>query len=69
MTKLRTYRVGFWIEQGYAIMVEARSRHQAEQLVRKRLDDAIDRLNHSDRVHHDHGVFAVDLVRTRSRHG
>lgn len=63
MSKLRTYSVGYWVEQGYAITVEAKSAKHAERIVRQRLDDHIDRLPKSERVHHDDGVSCVTLVK------
>lgn len=61
MSKLRTYRVSYWIEQGYDVLVEARSPTRAQDRVKRMLDDKCDRLDNSKRVHHDGGVCDVDL--------
>jgi hypothetical protein len=61
-TKPKTYRVGYWIEQGYAITVAARSPAHAERLVRQRLDQEADTLDGSERVHHDDSVCGADQI-------
>ena len=62
MSKVRTYRVGYWIEQGYVLTVQARSQLHAERIVRCQLDIETDRLEDSERVHHADGIAGVTLV-------
>lgn len=38
-TSLKTYCVDFWVEHGYCVLVEARSRDHAEELVQEQLDE------------------------------
>ena len=49
MSKLRTYNVGYWIEQGFSNIVEARSPVHAERIVRRRRDECADLLPASTR--------------------
>jgi len=60
--KLKSYSVGYWVEQGFTITVEARSAAHAEQQVRDRLDCEMDSLDGSERVHHDDGICSVDVL-------
>jgi len=64
MKKLSTYRVGYWLEQGFEISVEATSAKNAERLVRKSLNLVSDELPGSERVHYDDGICSVDVVST-----
>jgi hypothetical protein len=61
--KLKTYDVGYYLEQGFTISVKACSADNAERIVRKRLDDANDKLPGSERVHYDDGITGADEVR------
>ena len=56
-TRLKTYNVGYYLEQGFAINVKAKSASDAERIVRKRLDDETYELTGSERVHYDDGII------------
>ena len=56
-TRLKTYNVAYYLEQGFAINVKAKSASDAERIVRKRLDDETYELTGSERVHYDDGII------------
>jgi hypothetical protein len=60
--KLKTYDVGYYLEQSFKISVQAGSEDAAERVVRKRLDDVGGELAGSERVHYDDGTVCVDEV-------
>lgn len=60
--KLKTFDVGYYLEQGFTISVKAGSAENAERIVRKRLDDASDELAGSERVHYDDGITGASEV-------
>jgi hypothetical protein len=60
----KTYRVGYYLEQGFAINVQARSVKDAERIIRTRLDDECGELEGSERVHYDDGIVGADEVRS-----
>jgi hypothetical protein len=62
--ELKTFRVGYFLEQGFAINVRARSEREAERSIRKRLDDECGELELSTRVHYDDGIASVSEVRS-----
>jgi hypothetical protein len=62
--ELKTFRVGYYLEQGFAINVRARSEREAERSIRKRLDDECGELELSTRVHYDDGIACVSEVRS-----
>jgi hypothetical protein len=62
--KLKTFDVGYYMEQGFTISVKAASAENAERIVRKRLDDANDKLAGSERVHYDDGITGAQEVRS-----
>jgi hypothetical protein len=62
--ELKTFRVGYYLEQGFAINVRARSERAAERSIRKRLDDECGELELSTRVHYDDGIACVSEVRS-----
>lgn len=51
--KLKTFTVGYCVEQGFSINVEATSKDDAERIVKERLDEECDVLEGSTRVHYD----------------
>ena len=61
--KLRMYQVSYSVEQGFFIYIEARSPAHAEKLVRAALDEEMDPLPDSERVHYDDGVWGVQRVK------
>ncbi len=61
---LRTFTVAYIVEQGYAIAVAAATPEDAERIVRTRLDDELDVLDGSTRVHHFHDTVGVEEVRS-----
>ena len=63
-TKLKTYDVGYYLEQGFTISVRGCSAANAERIVRRRLDDANDELPGSERVHYDDGIVGAEEVRS-----
>ena len=62
--KLKTFDVGYYLEQGFTISVKAGSAENAERIVRKRLDDANDELVGSERVHYDDGITGASEARS-----
>ena len=56
-SRLKTYNVGYYLEQGFSINIKARSAEHAERIVRKRLDDEACELTGSERVHYDDGII------------
>lgn len=62
--KNKTYRVGYYLEQGFAITVKAKSADDAERIIRKRLRDQCGELKGSTRVHYDDGLTGADAVRS-----
>lgn len=61
---LQTFTVAYIVEQGYAIAVAAATPEDAERIVRTRLDDELDVLDGSTRVHHFHDTVSVEEVRS-----
>jgi len=60
----KLFEVAYFVEQGYAITVQAASPEDAERIVRQRLDDEMDVLDGSSRVHHFHDTVSVGEVRS-----
>ncbi len=60
----KLFAVTYCVEQGYTITVQAASTEDAERIVRQRLDDEMDVLDGSTRVHHTHLVYAAEEVRS-----
>ena len=60
----RLFTVAYIVEQGYSIDVSADSPEDAERIVRNRLDDEMDVLDGSVRVHHFHDTVSVGEVRS-----
>ena len=63
LPELKTFRVGYYLEQGFAINVRARSADAAERSIRTRLNDECGELELSTRVHYDDGIACVSEVR------
>jgi hypothetical protein len=53
---LKTFNVDYWIEQGFAVNVQAHTEDEAVALVAELLDEESGQLPHSERVHYDGGV-------------
>ena len=62
--KTKSYRVGYYLEQGFAITVQAKSADDAERIIRKRLRDECGELQGSTRVHYDDGLTGADEVQS-----
>ena len=62
--KLKTFAVGYYLEQGFTVLVKAASAEDAESNVRRRLDEAADELPRSERVHCDYNTVSVEEVRS-----
>ena len=60
----KLFEVAYFVEQGYALTVQATSPEDAERIVRERLDDEMDVLDGSVRVHHFHDTVSVGEVRS-----
>lgn len=60
----KLFEVAYVVEQGYAITVQAASPEEAVLIVRQRLDDEMDVLDGSTRVHHFHDTVSVGEVRS-----
>ena len=60
----KLFAVTYCVEQGYTIAVQAASPEDAERIVRQRLDDEVDVLDGSTRVHHVHDTVSVEEVRS-----
>ena len=60
-TRLKTYNVGYYLEEGFCIEVKARSADDAERIVRKHLDDEACEFPGSTRVHYDDGIIIGSL--------
>ena len=63
-TRQQTYCVGYYLEEGFTINVEAKSAADAERIIRKRLDEECGELSGSTRVHYDDGITDADEVRS-----
>jgi hypothetical protein len=51
------YRVGYYVEEGYFVTVDAPSEEEAEDMVSDALNEGrIEELGVSDQVHGEHGV-------------
>ena len=61
---LKTFTVAYFVEQGYAIAVAAATPEDAVRIVRARLDEELDVLDGSTRVHHFHDTVSVEEVRS-----
>ncbi len=60
----KLFAVTYCVEQGYTNTVQAASPEDAERIVRQRLDDEMDVLDGSTRVHHVHDTVSVEEVRS-----
>jgi hypothetical protein len=60
--KLKDFEVAYCVEQGFAITVKAHSADEAESVVERRLDDEMDVLNGSRRVHYDGFTVSAEEV-------
>ena len=60
----KLFEAAYVVEQGYAITVQAASPEEAVLIVRQRLDDEMDVLDGSTRVHHFHDTVSVGEVRS-----
>jgi hypothetical protein len=60
--KLKTFEVSYSVEQGFFIVVQAKSAAEAEEIVTTRLDDECDVLEGSERVHYDGFVASASEV-------
>lgn len=60
----KLFEVAYIVEQGYALTVQADTADDAERMVRERLDDELDVLDGSIRVHHFHDTVSVGEVRS-----
>ncbi len=60
----KLFEVAYFVEQGYALTVQADTADDAERIVRQRLDEEADVLDGSRRVHHSHGIAGVEEVRS-----
>lgn len=61
---LRTFCVGYYLEEGFKITVKANSAAAAERLVARRLDDEAGELDGSTRVHFFGDVTHAEEVRS-----
>ncbi|RTL70313.1 MAG: hypothetical protein EKK41_12780 [Hyphomicrobiales bacterium] len=61
---LKTFAVAYCVEQGFSIIVKAKSAENAERNVAKRLDDGCDVLPGSTRVHCDGFTAHVEEVQS-----
>ena len=62
--RLRTYRVGYYLEEGFVVNVKARSIRDAERIIRQRLDDQAGEHDRSTRVHYADDITGTDEVRS-----
>jgi len=60
--KLKTFNVGYCIEQGFSINVEATSADEAERIIEERLDEECDELEGSTRVHYEGFIACTSEV-------
>ena len=63
-TRLKTYSVGYYLEEGYCIDVKAKSADDAGRIIRNRLDDECGELSGSTRVHYDDGMVGAAEVQS-----
>ena len=61
-TRLKTFNVGYYLEEGFIINVKAKSEDDAERIVQKRLDDECGERSGSTRVHYDDGIVEAEEV-------
>ncbi len=61
---LKRYAVGYCIEQGFTIIVNAASATNAKRIVRHRLNEVCDVLEGSTRVHYDGLTLDAEEVRS-----
>jgi hypothetical protein len=61
-TKLKTYSVGYALEEGFRITVAARSVSDAERIVLERLDEEGGELQGSERIHYDDCITDVEEI-------
>ena len=59
---LKRFRVGYWMEEGYSVVVEAASEDEALSMVEDHLIDEGEALENSERVHFDTGVCDAEEV-------
>lgn len=59
----KLFEVAYFVEQGYALSVQADTADAAKRIVRQRLEEEADVLDGSRRVHHSHGITGVEEVR------
>ena len=63
-SRLKQFAVGYYLEEGFSIGVNATSAEEAETIVRNRLDDERCELAGSERVHYDDGITDAEEVRS-----
>jgi hypothetical protein len=59
---LKAFEVAYCVEQGFSIIVQAKTADEAEDIVTARLDDECDVLAGSTRVHYDGFVASSSEV-------
>ena len=64
--KLKTFDVAYCVEQGFSIAVQATTADEAERIIDERLDDEMDVLSGSTRVHYDGFTASVHEREVRS---
>lgn len=62
--RLRCFRVGYYLEQGFVVTVRARSAADAARIVRNRLDAECGEIAGSERVHYDDGITGTGEVQS-----
>lgn len=63
-TRLRSYEVLYYLEQGFSLTVKAKSAQAAEHMVSEQLNEDQDVLPGSTRGHYDAGVVQSEEVRS-----
>ncbi len=59
---LKAFEVAYSVEQGFTIIIQAKTAEEAEDIVTTRLDDECDVLEGSERVHYDGFVARASEV-------
>lgn len=62
--KPKFFAVTYCVEQGYTITVQASSPEDAERVAKQRLDDEMDVLDGSNRMHHWHDTVGSEEVQS-----
>lgn len=62
--QLKAFRIGYFIEAGFAVTIMARSERAAERIVRKHLDEYGAKLPGSEGVHYEDGICVVSEVQS-----